>query len=238
MESMTPEGKNPQEYFAKPQTLVDELLAFERFNYYLIETCELLEGCMNGRSSAMGKQLDEMNDEIENRREKITKWQEEENNLEQKHYDFAGMKKSEDLDGELAELSGKIRETHFHCFDRQSDRNLFFLLEELENGLREYDTKLNLVDPAFIKEKQAAKDKHRREEQRLINIKKREQERQKKMQEALRRANKPIPKKTSRPVIVPTFPLRKKKKDDKYLNELEEQRRIDHLLYGPLCESE
>ena len=134
---------------------------------------------------------------------------------------------------EIRNLALIIEKIYINCFGATADVTPVVMLQRISNKLDDFYQKMDLIDPEYAQNKQAIKDKQRREQQRKEKQEKQEAETKIKMEQALARANKPIKKKTGRPIYGRGVLRKKETKEDlKLLKELKEKKETEKLLYG------
>ena len=238
LEAMTPDGKNMLEYFKEPQTLLDELAELEDYNYRVIDNCQNVENRMKKENRKIDQQIAEADRGISTLRRKISDC---EAALQKESENFCETEecRSEQVESELAELSQKVRDAHERCFHRESHKTVVALLEEFESAMDDFYRQLECIDPKFVEEKQAIKDKQNFEKIRTMKQQKRQEEQERKKEQAIKRATRPVKKKVGRPVVPRSVPRRKEKKNsEKYLEYLKEQKRIEKMLYGSIHDTD
>lgn len=238
LEAVTPEGQQTMEYFKDPKTLLDELARLEDYNYRLIDNCQNVESAMkkgnvmvHNEISATDKGIKELQKKISDNNEEFAK--------EEAEFCQVDEYRNEQVEDELAELSQRVRDAHERCFHRQSHSTVLAMLEEFEVAMESCYKEMELIDPAFIQEKQAIKDKQNREKIRTLKQQKRQEEQERKKEQAIKRATRPAKKRAGRPVIPRSVPRHKEKKHSaKYLEHLQEQQRIEQMLYGSIYDTD
>lgn len=233
LRNLTPDNKDTFEYFNDPSVLAEDIEDSQRRNLFMIQACRYFSDHLNSGTSALQNELEVTDDTIE----KLNKEIEINNNnlISETFIDSTeeNKKRSDTVEGELERLIAHIRLTYNNCLQKEFNHNPIAMLEEIEANLHDLQTKLTLVDPSFINEKQIIKDKERREKQRSEKQELLEIEQAKKMKQTLERANKPIKKKTGRPIYERTKLIKHEKKNDLLLlRQREEQQKLEKLLYG------
>lgn len=232
LESLVPDKYTMFTYFSSPDKLIEEFTKIEKENLELYNVCHHYQGLLDQSLGAIEKEL--------NITEEHT--QKEKNNLinvikKQQELIDRESPSPEEVDQELLNFGKMIRSTYVKCFGKDSNVSSLTMLEKIENEMEMKFQKLEVISPQFIQEKQAIRDKERREEQRKAKQEKQAAEQKLKMEQAIERANKPINKKTGRPLYQRTIPIKVVRNDDARILALRrEQQRQEKLLYGPVWE--
>lgn len=136
---------------------------------------------------------------------------------------------------EYDKLTNKITEVYSECFGVIPDLTPLQMLEKLENALEEFYENADNVSTEFMTEHQTMINKERREQQRIASQAAKEKAQQEKKEHAIARATKPINKRYGRPVISRAVPIKHEKNiDEERLRILEEMRKEEEMLFGPL----
>ena len=93
-------------------------------------------------------------------------------------------------ENELTLIQDLIYKTYFNCFKKETQIPTISILENIENALEEEFQRVSELDPDYVQEAQAKKDKQHREEERIMKQRKQHEDQQKKLEHALARANK------------------------------------------------
>lgn len=231
LQKLTPEDEKIFEYFNSPEVLIKELHTIERDNLTLIQNCQHFESLVEKGVSSLKKKDDEALERINEIKNQL-------DNLEvvdtfpDELYPAAA--KSFDVKSqEIKNLSEIIERIYINCFGATADVTPVVMLQRINIKLEDFYDKMDLIDPDYALNKQAIKDKQRREQQRREKQEKQEAEQKIKMELTLARANRPIKKKNGRPLYGRGVIKKNEKKTDlKMLRELKEKKETEKLLYG------
>lgn len=231
LKKFVPEGMDLFDFFKNPYTLIDEIHTIEEDNLKLIQYCQHFEEIFSNSSEKIDQKLFEY---IENEKEIINRIKEIE---VVENYKGSLSKKQrteqENDETEFKHLSKIIRKTFINCFGVDADIGPLSMLERIENKLESMYNECDLVDPEFLLMKKSIKDMERREMQRKARNLKKEMEQQRKIEQAIERAKRPIPKRTGRPTLNRILPITIVKPDDELIKMKEyEIRKEKELLYG------
>ena len=233
---LVPKGKEMFEYFNSPKVLLDDIAFSENNNLFIIDRCEYIGDNVEAGCDKVKKSLNETEKDInavDAQHEKFLKLHPPEPEVQDLSEENA--KYTQGIDDELLRLTELVRKTYFKCLNKDSDVSALLMLEDIEKQLHILQTKILLVDPAFIEEKQTIKDRERRDQQRKEKQEKLEIEQANKMKHTLERANRPIKKRMGRPIYGRVKLMKHEKKDEeKSGRQKMEQQRIEELLYGPI----
>lgn len=233
MHMMLPEGETVDYFLKSPNRLTDELHRMEDENLFVIQQCQRLQDVLDRGSDATDAEIQMARETAKEMEEKLGRIEPEEN----VNYELSPDQKRVlyDEDGELVALQRMVKETYLKCFKSDADLDSISLLERLESQLQLMTELCSYVDPEFVAAKQAVKDKDRWEAQRKKMNDEREKEQKRKIDKALSRALKPIPKKVGRPVKERVLPIKRQKQSDEDLELARlEKEREERLLYGSL----
>ncbi|OHT12530.1 hypothetical protein TRFO_17576 [Tritrichomonas foetus] len=222
------------DYFTRPNKLIDEMNEHEKKNLFIIEKCQYFDNQMAKNVKKIQKDIDSTDNTINGVNKSLSDYHRTryiDSEVEDKTE--GNMQYSNQLDDELARLKEQVRRVYSSCLKKESDMGPIIMLEEIESNLHLLQTKIINVLPSFVAEKQAIKDKERREKQRKEKQEQQAIEQAKKTKQTLERANRPIKKKTGRPIIGRAVLIKHEKKDDaKLIRQRLEQQRVEQLLYG------
>lgn len=235
LKSLTPHRyTNMFDYFKDPSVLIEDINDCEMKNLNMIQGYHYYSNHLESGTSVLQNELVDTNNIIEELNESIESCDKDNSNYEIiPENSEETQKQSDEVEGELERLILCVRKTYVNCLRKEFNHNPISMLEEIEAKLHDFQVKLTLVDPNFIKEKQIIKDKERREKQRREKQEQQEIEQAKKMKQTLERATKPIKKRTGRPIVGKSKLVTHQKKDDQLLiKQRLEQQRLDKLLYG------
>ena len=233
LQRIVPEGETLDNFLKNPNALPDELHRIEDENLFVIQQCQRLQDALDRGANATDTEMEMARTVTKDMQEKLSQIEVSENG----NYGLSQDQKRilYDEDSELVELQKMVKQTYLNCFKSDADLDSISLLERLESQLQLMQNMVNYVDPQFVAEKQEKKDKDRREALRKQQNEEREREQKRKVDKALARALKPIPKKVGRPVKERVLPITKVKQSDEVLEQMRlEQEREERLLYGDL----
>jgi hypothetical protein len=229
LKRLTPADLRPMEYFTSPEVLLLELENVENENLFLIRHCqELTDNQETGLRNVQGE-IDQANAETADLLEAARRIPEV-----AEIQVTAGGVQSEGLDEELRALGRLVRSAYISCFNELSDVNTLARLAKLEQELERMYQASARIDPKFVSAKQQAKDKERRDRLRKEKAEKLEADQKKKLEQALERAQMPIKRRTGRPPVERTLPIRVNKNPVDENKKLAEEQQIDAFLYGPI----
>ena len=216
------------DYYRKPEDLLRELERIEMDNLFIIKQCQAFtEMEKRGTNSVEGDLIRTEEAIVQMKKDLADLKDVEEFNLE--------APSSAALDSQLEYFRRRIGQLYIKCYHKDSDLTPIGMLEKLENDMETMYRKINLIDPIFVWEKQTSIDKIRREKIRLRKQELKEEEQRLKTEQALERATKPIKRRTGRPLYSRTTPIRiHKVSESKRQEQLLEQQRLEHFLYGSL----
>lgn len=232
LQKLTPEGENTLDHFNDPSVLLNEFEEIKEFNLLLIQDCQYYEQIYNRGIKNVNKKkeitdgyIQSVQDQIDSLEVVTPSTNENDTELNQKDFDIKN--------DEYIRLAKLIERTYINCFGQTADVPPVGMLERIENQLEDFYKRIDLVDPHFAHSRQALKDKQRRDKLRREKQERQAAEQRLKMEQAIERANKPIKKKSGRPLMERTTIKKNEKKTDyKLLREMKEKQRFDGLLYG------
>lgn len=138
------------------------------------------------------------------------------------------------LDQELNKLTDQISETYEACFGIKPDLSPINMLEKIETQLEEMMKIEETVAPEILLEIKTKKDEERKLKERLDGQEKRRLEQMRKVEQALERANKAIPRHDKRRKVQRMLPVKLMTKRDNKNERLAAQLEKENaLLYGP-----
>lgn len=235
MEELAPENVPMMKYFNSPQRLIEALDSVERYDYYLIDLCQEFERRLDRAAGKITEQIDFTDVGVNALARGLEQLGERIPRSLSSIVQFDAVKKSEELDDELDNLSKLIRETYRLCFGKESGRALKSLLKHLEMTLDYYLQEIVKYDQGVVADRQSLRDKERRERQRIYRHELQAQEQQRKMEQSLERARNPVKKKVGRPLLPRSVPIvRSQKEDPAFLQQIRENQRLEQLLYSDL----
>lgn len=234
MKKLTPSDKKMLDYFSQPKVLLDELEKVENENLFLIRHCQELTDEQESGLRTVQSEIDKTDAESNEVIDAMNKLQ----HVDAVQLTGAGAlsKECDTLDAQRRRLSNLVTRTYKHCFGEAADVNTLARLERIENELEKMYHQSAAIDPAFMAAKQSEKDKARRDIQRKEKVERQEKEQKRKLEQALARAQMPIKRRTGRPMVERTLPLKLNRNpvDEKKKQQEEEQQ--DVFLYGAITD--
>jgi hypothetical protein len=228
--TLRPTDSNFMESFVSPQCLLDEFDKLEQDNLRIVENLRHFQGLHDRSLVQISSDLAQnaaMTDEICGQL----------NALEIPAPQFLESPTADLQESEISRLSEIIGRAFQHCFKKGSDLSSLLQLQQIETQLERMYQQIALISPDFIRERQAMRDKERRDQQRAERIHVQQQEMKVKMAAARERANRPVTVRERRPLVPRTIPRPPEKKGKSKLEAMRRERaRIDQLLYGDLFE--
>lgn len=235
LDQMTPEGEDTAKFFNTPEKMTECLHAIEEGNLSLISACQYYDNKLDGVTKGFTRRDEETRELEADVREEIAKIPTVEEIPENADEVIGGEQKIQEV--EYDRVKALVVHAYVNCFGKTADISPLSMLQRIEYQIEEYYRKIDYVSPDFVAAKQQQFDKVRREEQRKEKQKRQEAEQKLKMEQAIERANRPIPKKTGRPIVARTYLSKHMAKDDdSRLQALKEQQRIENLLYGEITD--
>ena len=225
------DGEDVVKHFNHPSVMTDELSKMEDENLLLVKYCQHFEEIFSDSQAHSDRILDDAFSEERKMREKIQSIKP----IELIPYKISPKQKevAQNTEDEIHHLIELIRKTHFSCLGVHSDIGPIEMLEKIEAKFEEMYKKCNEIDPTYLHEKKAYKEYLRREQQRKEKNLKREQEQQKKIDQAIERANRPIPQKTGRILRQRMLPIKIVKPNEELIKQKMYREKMEYeLLYG------
>lgn len=232
MNVLCPEETSLLDWYTHPDILLETLGDIETRNLMLIQGCQRIEELIDFTGCPLKQKIgetDEMASIVESIRRTVPIADEDpckRTPLQQKVCD--------DMSVEYERVSELVQETYDKCFRTESraDARPLVILERIENELEQMYTAEDCIAPSFIEEKQAVKNKERREVQRRQRRETQETAWHRKFEQAVARSNKPTYRKFGRPVTTRILPTaERQKQDDRAYHRRLEQQREHNLLY-------
>ena len=234
-------SKSIEEYYSSPHYLIDELDKIETDNLFLVMQCERLNNILEHKEKMARQDIAEISSEIEQillEDRRFTKRIQEpifQKSLQAERYTIAPetLQANDQVDKELEDINKCVSRTFRKCFNKDSEIPAISMLEQIEAELEnQFVAILELDDDYIVRKQNSMMKKHReiaREAKRMRQI----QEQQKKIDQALERANRPIKKKQGRP-LMPKSAIQKIEHSDESRNKryLLEQQKQDEFLFG------
>ncbi|KAK9824216.1 hypothetical protein WJX72_008592 [[Myrmecia] bisecta] len=206
-------------YFQHPKTLLVIFGQLEEQNLFLIqnaqETEEALEELrakqrdtrarMDADSEGLKLQIEQLQAAILASSEKCRLLK------ERAQQNFEGAMGISSHDVTLDQLASKIAEVYERCgFDRDASMSTLQMLTNIETKLEEYLSVTDLMPAELVEAAEKAREKERRSVAREDKILQQKSEHEARVKRALERAAAPVFKKTGKPVMFRSQPLRKK----------------------------
>ncbi|EAY05263.1 hypothetical protein TVAG_020090 [Trichomonas vaginalis G3] len=219
------------EYFNHPSVLVDELDLLQS------ETLNLVK-CYNHYVEAQGvinEKVQKKASQQEQEEKDITASENKPRELESRDYNGTeAAKKNDSLDQEIAKLKQLVTDTYVACFGSKPDISPMNMLEKIESSLESMIKIEDTVSSDILSEIKTKKDEERKLKERLDGQEKRRLEQLRKVEQALQRANKSIPKHDKKRSIERMLPY---KLVTKHRNQSDilaaQQEKENALLFGP-----
>jgi hypothetical protein len=146
--------------------------------------------------------------------------------------DLAAAKQPQEEEDPLVQLEKQVKKTYKGCFGVSADLGAMLMLEKIENELEVMYEKCDRVVPDFLIYKRTMRERQRRDHQRKQWQEWRAKEQQRKIEQAISRARRPIPHRTARPLTLRTLPLKARKQNDEAIQRrMREQLEEERLLY-------
>ena len=217
------------EYYNSPSVLIQELDEMQRETLNLVNCYQHfvdVEGVLNEKTEKRFKEQEEED-------QKITQIIERTQLPKVEVYHSKTVEKSKDkLTAKIDKLKQTISETYMICFGRKADISPMNMLEKIEQSLENMLKIEQTVPSDVLEEIKAAKEEERREKERQEGHERRRLEQLQKIEKALERANKEIPRHDKRRPIQRMIPVKKHHTTDKELNkERLAQERENKMLF-------
>jgi hypothetical protein len=229
LETMTPAGEDFGYFFGKPDVLIEEMAKLERDTLHVITHYQHRENLAIRGIESKHESIRQITESEQQIRDKLPAIPE----VQSKHWKVSAQHQEEE-DTAYTNLINRIEKTFENCFHIEANMAPLLMLERIENDLERMYELCDRVSPEFLAYKQANREKERRDQQRKEWQEKREKEQQRKVEQARERARKPIPRKTSRPIVQRFLPIGRRNVDDLVLQQkMREQEAEERLLYQP-----
>jgi hypothetical protein len=233
LKMMTPDNFLTSDYFDRAEKMIECLDDLEKQNLLLMQTRQFFNEKAEVQSRTIEEAGRDSSAEIE-RFEQVLR------DLPAPVEEAIGLsagtvEQSRQLDEAYDGIAGRVKASYRACFHRESEMSPLRMLMELEARLEQFASTLETIDPAFVAQKQSEQERRRRDEQRIRKQIRQEEEQKMKIEHAFARATRPIQKRSGRPLVPRTLPQKAHAGIDyAQLAALEEQRRIDEMLYGEI----
>lgn len=247
LESLTPPDWRkrhppPEMYFTDPQQLLTIIVSLEEQNMFLIRHCQEAEEAVERYRTKFNKLLEErdgsMTEMMQNREEKQKELQATQEKNQQYKVEGEFRYGNELSESELSELQTAIIQFHEVLgFDAASSNDIAMMLRRIENKMEELIQKLERLDQVTVKALALEKEHLRREQQRTFTQENAKQQQMEKMRKAVAQANKPIKRKTGRPLyerMVPKKGKSRQEEEEKARALKAEQAADEELLFGQI----
>jgi hypothetical protein len=141
-------------------------------------------------------------------------------------------KQIDEIESEYARVVRLVEHAAASCFGSDTDLRPLGVLEQFQSEFERMFRLEALVQRAVLENKQAAKQKERREAQRKVKQAELDQEQQNKLQQVRERAAKPILVRFKRPVHQRMVPFTGKlSQTERHTLKKQEERRLERLMY-------
>jgi hypothetical protein len=213
-------GEELPMYFRKPEQLLERFTQLEESNLFLIQNCqeteqqlEELRTTYRETERVMSKQATALADSIAMLKSQI---EEEEKHAEalSKRVSIGG---SDDPQRQLLDaLTERVKDVYTKCgFDVGSNPTPLSMLTSVEGKLEELLLDIEHMNPDYVIRKEKEKEKERREKVREERLAQQQQQYEMRLQKSMERAQAPVKKKTGKPVMFRSAPIKKKVKKAK-----------------------
>ncbi|KAH0790385.1 hypothetical protein GPJ56_005681 [Histomonas meleagridis] len=233
LKKLTPSGTEVFSYFCSPQVMLDELEKLENENLFLIQHCQSLNESQDTQLQNVQNAIETVSNESNELSLLVTNIEDTISQEEFLTNSNDTVKECDLLDRELKHLSDLVNKTYQHCFNERTDMNALIRLERIERELSKMYQEADRIDPNFMHKKQSEKNRNRRDIQRKENAERLSKEQQRKLDQAIQRAQMPIKKNNGRKLNERKLPIKMGKKIDLKKKKIEEQQ-YDEFLYGPI----
>jgi DNA-binding transcriptional regulator GbsR (MarR family) len=225
-----PEELELLEYFSAPEVLVQDLHRIENENLFLLERCEHLQNILGGVLKPIQDGLETEAVQEARAKQDLTQILKVERALQPVR--GLSQRQVDEIESEYARVVRLVEHASATCFGGETELSPMAVLEQFQSEFERLFRLEAMVQRAVLEDKQAAKQKERREAQRKSKQAQFDLEQQKKLQQARERAAKPIPQKFKRPVVPRMVPVTEKLSRSE-LDSLKkrEERRLERLLY-------
>ena len=204
LQTMLPKGKTIEYFFKSPYVLLDELHHLENENLFIVQSCRQLEDVLERAENVTDAEIAkirENEEEVMRRIEMIAP-------QPPGDWELSPEQKKQVIENEeFKELAALVKKTYIGCFGSDADLDPLSLLERLELQLERMYKLCTYISPEFLSEKQYVQDRAYREKMRKQRQERVEREQKRKIDQAIARARKPIPKKAGRPLYQRTLPI-------------------------------
>ena len=218
------------DYYKTPQVLLQELDEMQRETLNLVNCYQHIvdvEGVLDEKTEKRRKEQEEED-------EQITKMIERTELPTVETYQTKTVEKNKDiLSAKIDKLKHTISDTYVACFGRKADISPMNMLEKIEQELEHMLKIEQTVAPDVLEAIKAQREEERRQRDRLEGQEKRRLEQLGKIQKALERANKQIPRHDKKKPIERMIPVKKPHRNDMERNkEKLAQEQEERMLYA------
>jgi hypothetical protein len=228
---LCPPGERPEAFFASPLNLIDQLNKIENENLFLITHYQRLESAFAGGIDSLRADVAAALS-VEARMLACISALEVQPSLDRDVAAQVHLQIRENDDA-LGVLKRKVQVAFNGCFRSAANIGTLEMLTRIERELERLYALCDRVVPEFLLYKQAVRERDRRERERKARQEYRAEEQRRKMEQAIARARKPIPRQTGRPLISRRLPITVKKEDDALVQRrLCEQQAEESLLFS------
>lgn len=245
LEGLTPpmwrkEHPQPEIYFKDPKQLVAIMVSLEEENMFLIRHCqeseELIERYKTKFNDLLKSRDGSMDEMMQNKEEKERELNETRERNEQ--YKVSGEFRygNELSESEMKELYASVSKFHEQLgYDTTSSCDISLMLRRIESKMEEMIQKLERLDQVVVKTLALEKEYEHREQSRTEAQEKQKLLQAEKVRKAIALANKPIKRKTGRPLIERMLPKKgeSRQEEEERARALKAEQEADEkLLFG------
>ncbi|OHS98022.1 hypothetical protein TRFO_35666 [Tritrichomonas foetus] len=232
----------PELYFKDPKQLVDILQHLENQNMFLIQHCQEAEEAVERYKNKFNAVLEERDGSIIEMTNKKAicdqKFEEMKAQNKQNKYDGKFHYTNEIPQFELQELASQITDFHNKLgFDAVATGDASTMLKRIEDRMEELVKILADLDQNLVHDLLTEKQHKRRDQERAEKAAKKQKEQEEKTLKALQLATMPIKKKTGRPLLQRSIPLKaesREKREEQMRLEQAQREADQNLLFGPI----
>ena len=227
-------GEDLPMYFTKPEQLLQLFADKEERNLFLITNkqeiehqLEELRGEFSSTRGAMSRQTASLESSKVQLQEKIAA---EEGKLASLQARLGGAAKGGESAALLGMLSQRIRSVYEMCGgDLTSNPGSILMLTKLEGKLEELLAKMSRLPPDYVRAKEKELEDERRTQMRDEKLAAEAAEMQRRLENSIRRSQEPAKRRSGKPLMTRSKPMRKKKQED--LIDADKLREIADMKY-------
>ena len=230
LNSLTPKDESTLEFFKDPNQLLIELERIEKENLFLISKSQELTENQENSYIYVSDLIDKTKlekEQIQNALKNI--------NIDSKIYSNTSQMEQSEIELELKKITDSVNKIFNKCFDVKSNLSTLTMLEKIENTLESFYSQIQSIDPEALAKHLQKQELERRNELKKEKLAKDEADQKKKAAQTAERANKPIKRKTGRPLNVRVLPIKSRKLYDEQQKEIEEKAQ-DEFLFGEILD--